>query len=155
MVVWCYRYEAARWLGGGVLVLPAFLCDYRSNNSAVPRPRVYRETGMTRRPQAGSPNGPLRNSTKIAAQFSGLGQCSQKFPETPGKLKTRPYCSHRPNRQPSLCQREFPGPASQADCFYGATALPGVGDSFYGLGGRRCEPALARGNQIPTPRPKT
>jgi hypothetical protein len=31
--------------------------------------------------------GLLRNSTKIAAQFSGLEQCSQKAPVNGGKLK--------------------------------------------------------------------
>jgi hypothetical protein len=31
--------------------------------------------------------GLLRNSTKIAAQFSGLGQCSQNPPENDEKLK--------------------------------------------------------------------
>jgi hypothetical protein len=34
--------------------------------------------------------GLLRNSTKIAAQFSGLGQCSQKAPAKVGRLKLRP-----------------------------------------------------------------
>ena len=41
--------------------------------------------------------GLLRNSTKIAAQFLGLGQCSQTAPEIPGKLEQRPDCS-----QPTL-----------------------------------------------------
>jgi hypothetical protein len=40
--------------------------------------------------------GLLRNSTKIAAQFLGLAQCSQKAPEMAKKLKQRPYCSPAP-----------------------------------------------------------
>jgi len=40
-------------------------------------------------------SGLLRNSTKIAAQFFGLGQCSQKAPVTGGNLKLRPDCSQR------------------------------------------------------------
>jgi hypothetical protein len=35
-------------------------------------------------------SGLLRNSTKIAAQFLGLGQCSQTSPETDENLKQRP-----------------------------------------------------------------
>ena len=42
--------------------------------------------------------GLLRNSTKIAAQFLGLGQSSQKAPEKDEKLKQRPYCSQTPIR---------------------------------------------------------
>jgi hypothetical protein len=34
--------------------------------------------------------GLLRNSTKIAAQFSGLEQCSQQAPAKVGWLKPRP-----------------------------------------------------------------
>jgi hypothetical protein len=41
-------------------------------------------------------SGLLRNSTKIAAQFVGLGQCSQKAPGSDGKLKPRPDCSQPP-----------------------------------------------------------
>jgi len=41
----------------------------------------------------------LRNSTKIAAQFSGLEQCSQKAPVSDDKLKQRPNCSHHPPRR--------------------------------------------------------
>jgi hypothetical protein len=40
--------------------------------------------------------GLLRNSTKIAAQFLGLEQSSQKAPENTGKLKPRPYGSPNP-----------------------------------------------------------
>jgi hypothetical protein len=36
--------------------------------------------------------GLLRNSTKIAAQFLGLGQCSQKAPAKAHTLKQRPDC---------------------------------------------------------------
>jgi hypothetical protein len=39
--------------------------------------------------------GLLRNSTKIAAQFSGLGQSSQKAPEKDEKLKRGPIV-HQP-----------------------------------------------------------
>jgi len=35
-------------------------------------------------------SGLLRNSTKIAAQFLGLGQCSQTSPKTDENLKQRP-----------------------------------------------------------------
>jgi hypothetical protein len=38
--------------------------------------------------------GLLRNSTKIAAQFCGLEQCSQTAPVSGDKLKQRPNCSH-------------------------------------------------------------
>jgi hypothetical protein len=41
--------------------------------------------------------GLLRNSTKIAAQFLGLGQCSQKAPENAGKHKLRPDGSQAPH----------------------------------------------------------
>jgi len=45
----------------------------------------------------------LRNSTKIASQFYGLGQCSQKAPVSDDKLKQRPYCSQRlPRRKTSF-----------------------------------------------------
>jgi len=46
--------------------------------------------------------GLLRNSTKIASQFLGLRQCSQKAPENTGKLKRglivhQPLSTHLPS----------------------------------------------------------
>ena len=50
--------------------------------------------------------GLLRNSTKIAAQFSGLGQSSQNPPVTGGNLKQRPDGSRRqiPDTVPQIAR---------------------------------------------------
>ena len=48
--------------------------------------------------------GLLRNSTKIAAQFSGLDQCSQKAPGASDSAKRGPDCFENPApcRRPAL-----------------------------------------------------
>jgi hypothetical protein len=43
--------------------------------------------------------GLLRNSTKIAMQFLGLEQCSQKAPANAKKLKQRPDFFGNPSRR--------------------------------------------------------
>jgi hypothetical protein len=47
-------------------------------------------------------SGLLRNSTIFAAQKLGFEQCSQKAPETAGKLKRRPDCSGTPHGSSAL-----------------------------------------------------
>jgi len=49
-------------------------------------------------------SGLLRNSTKIAMQFLGLGQCSQNTPAKAEKLKRRPDGSRSPIRNPRSYQ---------------------------------------------------
>jgi hypothetical protein len=54
-------------------------------------------------------SGLLRNSTKIATQFLGLGQCSQKAPGNDRKLEQRPDCSQTPSPPSALTSSENTG----------------------------------------------
>jgi hypothetical protein len=50
-------------------------------------------------------SGLLRNSTKIATQFLGFEQCSQKAPGNNEKLKQRPDCSQTDSQTPRAYHR--------------------------------------------------
>jgi hypothetical protein len=74
-----------------------------------------RACGNGRKISAGS--GLLRNSTKIAARFLGLGQCSQMAPGTRGNLKRRPKCSRRLAADTGpLIARRLKRPAAPRSC---------------------------------------
>ena len=67
------------------------------------RPRLHPSDGRKLARHIGL----LRNSTILAAQKSGLEQCSQKAPDVPGKLKRRPdghwgAAAHGPCRGESM-----------------------------------------------------